>query len=278
LLSLWKTPPCANLIVDIGIPKVVIGSIDSASHVSGKGIELLKNAGCNVTVGVLEKECKDLNKRFFTFHEKQRPYIILKWAQTKDGFIDIERTEDSPKQPTWITNDIAKTLVHKWRTEEQSILIGTKTALADNPNLTSRAWKGKNPLRIVFDRNFKLPMNLNIFNSDADTIIITDKLRKELTSRQTNSSIGIEFVEFNSDFYTQLFDILVEQNIQSVIVEGGGLVLDSFIKQGLWDEARIFHGEKVFGSGVKAPQLNEKEVSRINIGNSRLILIKKKSN
>jgi diaminohydroxyphosphoribosylaminopyrimidine deaminase/5-amino-6-(5-phosphoribosylamino)uracil reductase len=270
-----KTPPCASLILGVGIPTIIIGSKDTASHVSGKGIELLKKNGCNVIIGVLDKECRDLNKRFFTFHEKNRPYIILKWAQTKDGFIDIERNEKSPNKPTWITNNIAKTLVHKWRTEEQSILIGTKTALADNPNLTSREWKGKNPLRIVFDRNFKLPMNLNIFNSDADTIIITDKPRKDVTDRHINPGIGIEFVEFNSGFHTQLFDILIKQNIQSVIVEGGGLVLDSFIKNDLWDEARIFQGEKVFGNGVKAPEMTVKEVKRTYIGNSKLTFVKK---
>ena len=166
-----KTPPCANLIASIGIPNVIIGSVDSAAHVSGKGIQILKDAGCEVTTGVLESESRELNKRFFTFHEKKRPYIILKWAQTKDGFIDILRNNNCSVEPTWITNEYAKTLVHKWRSEEQAILIGTNTALADNPSLTTRLWKGKNPIRIVFDRNLRLPQGLRVFDDKAKTII-----------------------------------------------------------------------------------------------------------
>lgn len=271
-----KTPPCANLIADIGIPNIIIGSIDTASHVSGKGIEILKGAGCKVTTGVLEKESRELNKRFFTFHEKQRPYIILKWAQTKDGFIDIERKENSPKVPTWITNEHAKTLVHKWRSEEQSILIGTNTALADNPSLTTRNWIGKSPLRIVFDRELKLSKHLNIFNTEAETVLIADNSCKNIKVNRLRSNIGIKFVNYNNDFYAQLFDILTKKNIQSIIIEGGSKVLDSFIQNNLWDEARIFHGDKVFGKGVKAPEVIKKEPISFVIGNCKLMLIKNK--
>lgn len=271
-----KTPPCANLIADIGIPNIIIGSIDTASHVSGKGIEILKGAGCKVTTGVLEKESRELNKRFFTFHEKQRPYIILKWAQTKDGFIDVERNENSPKVPTWITNEHAKTLVHKWRSEEQSILIGTNTALADNPSLTTRNWIGKSPLRIVFDRELKLSKHLNIFNTEAETVLIADNSCKNIKVNRLRSNIGIKFVNYNNDFYAQLFDILTKKNIQSIIIEGGSKVLDSFIQNNLWDEVRIFHGDKVFGKGVKAPKVIKKEPISFVIGNCKLMLIKNK--
>jgi diaminohydroxyphosphoribosylaminopyrimidine deaminase/5-amino-6-(5-phosphoribosylamino)uracil reductase len=270
-----KTPPCANLIANLGIPNVIIGSIDSAAHVSGKGIQILKEAGCNVITGVLENESRELNKRFFTFHEKQRPYIILKWAQTKDGFIDVKRKEDNPVEPTWITNEYAKTLVHKWRSEEQSILIGTKTALADNPCLTTRNWKGKNPVRIVFDRNLKLPQSLNIFNTDAETLIIADNTAKTQKIKTLDSNVGIKFVDYENDFYTQLFKILTKKDIQSIIIEGGEKVLNSFIENNLWDEARIFYGEKEFKNGIKAPNIGTDNLYKVYLGNSKLTFVKK---
>ena len=270
-----KTPPCANLIAGLGIPNVIIGSIDTAAHVSGKGIQILKEAGCNVTTGVLEQESRELNKRFFTFHEKQRPYIILKWAQTKDGFIDIKRNKDNPVEPTWITNEYAKTLVHKWRYEEQSILIGTNTALSDNPSLTCRNWKGNNPVRIVFDRNLKLPHSLNIFNTEAETLIIADKTAKTQKIKTLNSNIGIKFVIYDNDFYTQLFQILIKKDIQSVIIEGGAKVLKSFIENDLWDEARIFYGEKEFKCGIKAPNIETDYLNKLYLGNSKLTFVKK---
>ena len=200
-----KTPPCASLIVSMGIPNVVIGTKDTASHVSGKGIKILKDAGCNVTLGVLEKECKELNKRFFTFHEKNRPYIILKWAQTKDGFIDVIRNEVSPAQPTWITNNLSKALVHKWRSEEQSILIGTNTARIDNPSLTTRNWKGKNPLRIVLDRTLELDHQLNLFNISAETLIIADKEYEFnlllMAKGKNNLSYIYDYVRLDDEIY-----------------------------------------------------------------------------
>ena len=272
-----KTPPCANLIAGLGIPKVTIGSIDTAAHVSGKGIKILKEAGCNVITGILEKESIELNKRFFTFHEKQRPYIILKWAQTKDGFIDVKRNKDNPVEPTWITNEYAKTLVHKWRSEEQSILIGTNTALTDNPSLTCRNWKGKNPVRIVFDRNLKLPQSLNIFNAEAETLIITDNIAKIQNTKTLNSNVGIKFVNYKNDLYTQLFQILIKKDIQSIIIEGGAKVLKFFIENDLWDEARIFYGEKEFKNGIKAPNIEIDYLYNDYLGNSKLTFIKKQS-
>lgn len=269
-----KTPPCASLIASLGIPNVIIGSVDTAEHVSGKGVQILKVAGCNVTTGILEKESRDLNKRFFTFHEKKRPYIILKWAQTKDGFIDVIRDSNSFAKPTWITNEYAKTLVHKWRSEEQSILIGTNTALADNPSLTTRLWSGKSPVRIVFDRELKLPENLSVFDQNARTILITDLSAKTQRLKSLNENIGIKFVDYKNDFYSQLFQILINEEIQSIIVEGGEQVLNSFIKDNLWDEARVFYGEKEFKKGIKAPELEMENLYIDYLGNSKLLFIK----
>ncbi|MCB2194364.1 MAG: bifunctional diaminohydroxyphosphoribosylaminopyrimidine deaminase/5-amino-6-(5-phosphoribosylamino)uracil reductase RibD [Bacteroidetes bacterium] len=270
-----KTPPCANLIASVGIPNVIIGTVDTADHVAGKGIQILKDAGCKVTTGVLEKESKELNKRFFTFHERGRPYIILKWAQTQDGYLDVLRTKNTPVEPTWITNEYAKTLVHKWRAEEQAILVGTNTALKDNPSLTTRNWFGKNPLRIVFDQHLKLPLHLNLFNQDAETIVIADNSAKAMKMNENKNYSGIKFVNYSKDFYTQLFQILVDKNIQSVIIEGGEQVLNSFIKNDFWDEARVFVGNKKFLKGISAPVIKQKELTCDYLGTSKLTFIKK---
>lgn len=270
-----KTPPCANLIATLKIPNVIIGTIDTAAHVSGKGIQILKEAGCNVVVGVMESESRELNKRFFTFHEKRRSYIILKWAQTKDGFIDVIRNSRSSVEPTWITNEYAKTLVHKWRSEEQSILIGTNTALADNPSLTTRLWKGTSPVRIVFDRKLRLPPNLHVFDDKAKTIVIADESTDSGKMKFLNKNIGIKFVNYKKDFYSQLFQILMNDEIQSIIIEGGEQVLNSFIENDLWDEARIFYGEKVFKKGIKAPHLEQEILYNDYLGHSKLTFVKK---
>lgn len=270
-----KTPPCASLIADVGIPNVVIGSIDTASHVSGKGINILNNAGVNVIQGVLENECKELNKRFFTFHEKKRPYVILKWAQTEDGFIDILRDNSQPKKPTWITNEYAKALVHKWRAEEQAILVGTNTVNQDNPSLTTRNWLGKNPLRIVLDRQLKLKPHFNVFNDQSYTIVIADVSAKNKTLTNFSNKTTFEFIDYSKDFTIQLFQVLNKHNILSLIIEGGETVLNSFIKLNFWDEARVFEGNKNFKNGIKAPDL--KHFIRLNdqLGNSKLGFVKK---
>ncbi len=269
-----KTPPCANLIANVGIPNVVIGGVDTAAHVSGGGIKILKEAGSNVLTGVLEKESRELNRRFFTFQEKKRPYIILKWAQTKDGFIDIKRTNKSPTQPTWITNEYSKVLVHKWRSEEQAILVGTNTVLNDNPSLTTRNWEGKNPTRIILDREMRLADGFNVFNSEAETLLITD-IKHLAKKKAFGNNIGIKFVNFNNEFYSQLFQVLIEKSIQSVIIEGGATVLNSFIRNELWDEARIFIGEKEFKKGLKAPTMKIKKIGYDVLGNSNLTFNRK---
>ncbi|HRN42271.1 MAG TPA: bifunctional diaminohydroxyphosphoribosylaminopyrimidine deaminase/5-amino-6-(5-phosphoribosylamino)uracil reductase RibD [Vicingus sp.] len=249
-----KTPPCANLIVEHHIPRVVIGCVDSFSEVSGKGIEKLKNAGIDVSVGVLEKESLELNKRFFTFHNKKRPYIILKWAETKDGFIDVQRINEIAGQThieidNWITSPLSKQLVHKWRSEEAAIMVGTNTALNDNPQLNVREWKGENPTRVVVDLHDRLPQNLYVFDKSIPTLVFS------LTKQEQENNLT--FVKINDSKYLikEILDELYKRNIQSIIIEGGATLLQSFIDLNLWDEARIFVGNRKFTTGLKAPSL-----------------------
>lgn len=237
-----KTPPCSDLIIKHGIPHVVIGTMDSHSKVSGKGIDKLKAAGCKVTLGVMEAACKEHHKRFFTFHNKKRPYIILKWAETQDGFIAPKTRKE--QKPVWITNPYSRQLVHKWRAEEQAILVGTKTVLEDNPGLTVRDWTGKHPVRVVLDRALKLPKHSQIFNNEAETLIISEKE-----------------IDFSNQVAKQLADYLHQKDIQSIIVEGGRETLQTFINENLWDEARVFIGNTNFKQGVKAPHISGKIIS-----------------
>ncbi len=246
-----KTPPCSNLIIESKIPKVVVGCIDSFSKVAGKGIQKMKEAGIEVVVGVLEKESLDLNKRFFTFHNKKRPYIILKWAETKDGFIDVDRTKQTTPD-NWITTQQSKKLVHQWRSEEQAIMIGTNTALNDNPQLNVREVVGKNPLRIVLDLNLRLPKILNVFDQSVPTLIINYQLHEK------KENIEWIKVEKEKDVISQVLEVLYQKEIQSVIVEGGAQLLNTFITKNLWDEARVFIGNKYFINGLKAPNINLK--------------------
>ena len=239
-----KTPPCSDLIVEHNIPNVVIGCIDDNPEVAGKGIKKLMDAGCNVTVGILENECKTLHKRFFTFHNKKRPYIILKWAETANGFIAPE-TKDELK-PVWITNEFSRQLVHKWRAEEQAILVGTNTVLQDNPSLTVRDWTGENPIRVVLDKNSTLSKDFNVFNKKAQTIAI--------------QNISVE----------NICDVLYKNNINSVIIEGGLKTLQSFINENKWDEARVFIGQIEFDKGVKAPKFSGRLMSEKQIKDDTL--------
>lgn len=246
-----KTPPCSDLIIKHKIPNVVIGCIDDNKKVAGQGIKKLKNSGCNVIVGILEHECKNHHKRFFTFHNKKRPYIILKWAETNDGFI-APKTQKEQK-PVWITNSYSRQLVHKWRAEEQAILVGTNTVLKDNPSLTARNWTGKNPTRVVIDMIEKLPKTLSVFNNEAETILISDKT-----------------IDFSKNVTQQICDLLFKKNINSVIIEGGTKTLQTFIDTNLWDEARVFIGQPKFNKGLKAPKLNANLISEERIGTDKL--------
>ncbi|SMO59453.1 diaminohydroxyphosphoribosylaminopyrimidine deaminase [Saccharicrinis carchari] len=259
-----KTPPCALLIQQSGIPRVVIGCTDSFSQVAGKGISLLRDAGVDVTVGLLEKESRELNKRFFTFHEKRRPYIILKWAQTLDGFIDVNRSRDNYGQPTWITNNISKKLVHKWRSQEQAILVGVKTALKDNPSLTTREWAGQSPVRILIDRHGIIPKSFRILNGEVPSIVFTAKKRTD------EKNIRYVPISLTQDLVPQILNALYEFNLQSLIVEGGRQVLQSFIDANYWDEAHLFVGHKMFVSGVKAPKISGSIMLEEKLDDTRL--------
>jgi len=241
------TPPCSDLIVEKQIPHVVIGSVDPFSEVAGKGIEKLLRAGIKVEVGMLENECRELNRRFFTFHEKNRPYIILKWAQTQDGFIDIERTAENYGEPTWITGDLALRLVHKIRSEEDAILVGTNTAEKDDPTLTVRHWAGRNPLRVITDNKLRLPQSLHLFDHSEKTIVFNS------VKNSTEKNMEYIKIDYSEDIIPQLLDHLHKKNILSVVVEGGRQLLETFISSGLWDEAHIFTGKKFFHEGVNAP-------------------------
>lgn len=243
-----KTPPCANLLVECGFKRVVIGCLDSYSEVMGKGIEKLKEAGIEVEIGVLEQECRDLNKRFFTFHEKKRPYVILKWAQTKDGFVDKKRI-NSMREINWISSPETKILVHKWRSEEQSILAGRNTIENDNPSLSVREVSGNNPIRVVLDSNLNLPMSSLVFNNEAKTIIIN--LQK--SEKQENK----EWIKVSSMDVSTILETLYACNIQSIFIEGGTTTHQSFIDSGLWDEARVIVGNSLFKEGLKSPLLSK---------------------
>lgn len=244
-----KTPPCADLILKYKIQNVVIGTIDPNSKVAGKGIQKLKDSGVNVTVGILEKEGNELNKRFFTFHKKNRPYIILKWAESSDGFISPKNK--SEQKPVWVSNEFSRQLVHKWRSEEQAIFVGTQTIIDDNPSLTVRDWVGNNPIRIVIDKEISIDSSSNVFDNQAKTIVFSNK---EMTSN--SDTIQYIKVDFDKNSTQAIVDKLFENNIQSIIIEGGRKTIQSFIDAHLWDEARIFIGEINLNEGTKAPKIN----------------------
>jgi diaminohydroxyphosphoribosylaminopyrimidine deaminase/5-amino-6-(5-phosphoribosylamino)uracil reductase len=239
-----KTPPCSDLIIQKKIRKVVVGCQDIYKEVAGKGIEKLRNAGVEVVSGILENECKELNKRFFTFHQKQRPYIILKWAQSANGKIG---SKDSER--ILISNDYSNRLVHKWRSEEAAILVGTNTVLKDDPSLTTRLWKGNNPIRIVIDKELKIAPSSKTFDEEAETLVFN--LSKNSATKNTR------FIKLDKEnFIKELLDSLYKNEIQSVLIEGGAKTLQSFIDSGLWDEARIITNETmVVEEGINAPQM-----------------------
>jgi len=255
-----KTPPCSDLIIKHKIPTVVIGCRDPFDQVDGKGVEKLKNAGINIIEGILSEECLDVNKRFFTRVQKQRPYIILKWAQTADAFF---APIDGNKR--WITSETSKALVHKWRSEEDAILVGKSTALIDNPELNIREWQGINPIRIAIDRNLELPNTLHLFDQSQKTIIFN--------AHKTEVVENITFIELE-DFDNLLPQLIAYQlyllDIQSIIVEGGAKTLELFIKANLWDEARVFSGPDHWESGIPAPLITGKLLIEQEIGSDIL--------
>ena len=254
-----KTPPCTDLIIKHKIPRVVIGCRDPFKEVNGKGIEKLKGTGVIVEAGTLEKECKELNKRFFVFQKLHRPYIILKWAETSNGFIG---NEPGGKR-LLITNEYTSRLVHKWRSEEASILIGTNTALVDDPELTTRFWKGNNPIRMVVDMDLKLPSTLKIFSREQSTIVFNTRIHSDESEWSSPSPLvvraGVRHYQVTEDvsLVHQILNALYQLNIQSVMVEGGAKLLQAFIDEGSWDEARLIKNSTlIINNGLPAPRLD----------------------
>ncbi len=255
-----KTPPCADLIIKYQFKKVVIGCIDSNRLVAGKGVERLKKAGVDVLVGVLESECLYHHRRFFTVQEKKRPYIILKWAETKDGFIAPLSKEK--QQPVWISNQYSQQLVHQWRSQEHAIMVGTSTVIDDNPTLNVRSWSGQNPVRIVLDRSLRIPKTATIFDKSVQTIVITEVGAKP---QQFDKNLIFEEIYFSKNIAIQICEVLQKNKIQSVIIEGGLQTLQTFIDEDLWDEARVFVGDKEFKEGVPSPKLNRVTNEEMNL-------------
>ena len=245
-----KTPPCADLINSYGIPKVVVGLVDPNPSVAGKGIAKLRDAGHEVVLGVCAEECREHHKRFLTFQEKKRPYIILKWAETQDGFIAPSPEKRNPNPtPFWITNSNSRQLVHQWRAEEQAILVGTTTVLKDNPKLNVRNWTGKNPFRVLLDRNLKIPTQNLIFDDGAPTLVFTEVDDNSLYAEGVN----YEVLDFSGNLVGQIINLLHQYQLTSIIIEGGAKTLQTFIDVNMWDEARVFKGNGIFEKGVKAP-------------------------
>ena len=243
-----KTPPCSALIIRHQVKKVVIGCVDVYKEVAGKGIHQLKLAGIEVVTGVLEKECIELNKRFFVFHEKKRPYVLLKWAQTTNGIIGVAGKR------LLISNAFTNREVHKWRSEEAAILIGTRTAMEDDPQLTTRHWKGSNPLRVIIDRQLILPASLRVFDEESPTLIFNEKQNREINSNR--------YIKLPVDnFTTAMLDALYNMGIQSLLVEGGRQTLQSFVDAGVWDEARVITNTTLYEpNGVSAPVLSSASI------------------
>ena len=247
-----RTPPCSDLIIKSGIKNVVIGTIDPFAKVSGAGIRKLMQAGCEVIVGVLEEECLKLNTHFITYHTKKRPYIILKWAMSADHFIAPK--SKSNNKTVWITNATSKQLVHQWRAQSQAILVGSNTIIMDNPQLTTRQWYGKNPIRVVLSLSGNLPQHTNIFDKRVKTIVITSNEYVQSNSE----NLIYESIDNEQELTNEICNILYKHQIQSVIIEGGTMTLQTFLNANMWDETRVFTANNIlFNSGVKAPNFTK---------------------
>lgn len=254
-----KTPPCSDLIIEKKIPKVVIGCRDPFTEVNGRGIEKLKAAGVEVIEGILKEKCQQLNAPFFTYHTQRRPYIILKWAQTANGFMDVSRQQNE-KGVNWITQPETKVLVHKWRAEVDAILVGANTVLNDDPTLTVREVEGPNPVRLVLDPNDRINGDFKIFNSDVKTYIFP----------RNKESDGYVKLNAEEPLLPQLMAFCYNQKIQSLLVEGGAYTLQQFLNEGLWDEARVLSGTTSFDKGLNAPAMNLKPTETLAFGKDTL--------
>jgi len=274
-----KTPPCADLIKDMRIPRVVVASTDPNPLVAGRGVDTLRKAGRDVTVGVLEQEALELNRRFYTFHTQKRPYVILKWAQTLDGYIDAIRKEGDPIAPIWITNELSRRLVHKWRSDEQAIMVGTNTVEKDNPKLNVRDWSGSSPLRVVLDRKLRLPASSSVYDGSVPTLVFmgnnasASQRKPEL---QSIPELELLTIDFAKSIEQQVLTELYQRGVLSVIVEGGAALINNFVRKNLWDESRIFVGNTFFGDGVKAPNLTGELYTYDEIGDSKLFTYRNK--
>jgi len=258
-----KTPPCASLLVTSQFKRVVIGMLDPNPLVSGKGLQMLQQANIDTSVGILETECKKLNQRFITFHSKKRPYIILKWAETRDGFIDHERNLINTRTINWISQPTTQTFTHQWRTHEQGILVGWKTILYDNPSLTSRAFYGKSPIRIVIDPNLNTPQDSKIFNDDSELYVFNSKHNDESTLKK--------FIKLKDFKIETILNELYKLKISSIIIEGGKYTLEKFLLSNLWDEARIIIGSSTFKNGLPSPKINRTPQKEVRIGEDRIL-------
>lgn len=256
-----KTPPCADLIIENQIPKVVIASIDSNARVCGNGISKLKKAGIDVITGVLEKDSNQLNKTFNTFHKKKRPFIILKWAETANGFIDTNR-KNSDVPSLKISNEASSRWVHKLRGEVDALLVGKNTAFLDNPTLTTRKWAGKNPIRVVIDKDLSLPKTLNLFTDGLPTLI--------MNKTKSSTENAIEHIKITEEFIPELTKQLYQRNIQSVLVEGGAKTLQQFIDLNLWDEAFVIKSKLKITSGVESPKISTKYATIVTMGSDQI--------
>lgn len=264
-----KTPPCADLIIKHKLKKVVIGTLDTNNLVAGKGVGRLEKAGIDVKVGVLEEKCKKHHKRFFTSQNKKRPFVILKWATSQDGFIAPLKKE--VQKPIWISNQYSQQLVHKLRSKEHAILVGTNTAIADNPKLNVRSWSGINPIRIVLDKSLRIENNLSIFDNSVKTIFITEK---EVQNYGDASNNIFEKIDFKQKIAEQVLAVLQKHNIQSVIIEGGTQTIQTFIDENLWDEAFVFTGDVCLNDGIKAPVFEGQIIHQQEIKNDTLKIYK----
>lgn len=266
-----KTPPCVDFILSKKISKVVIGLLDPNPLVAGKGIEKLKQAKCEVQVNVMEKECREHHKRFLSYYIKKRPYVILKWAETSDGFVaPTKNKRKNNAEPFWISNANSKQLVHQWRAEEHAILVGTATALADNPKLTARNWSGANPIRVAIDRQLKIPKTYSLFDGGVTTLIITEVE----DSAKYIKGINYKVIDFSKNFVPQLLHKLYEFGITSLLIEGGTQTLQSFIDSDIWDEARVIKAPVSFGEGLKAPDFNGTVIQTKQINSNTLTIYK----
>lgn len=263
-----RTPPCADLIIKHKFKKVVIGSVDSNKMVGGQGIERLKKHGIEVLTSVLEQDCRDLNARFFCFHEKKRPYVILKWAQSQDAFIAPDDSLKVSGEPFWISNIYAQQRVHQYRAEEAAILVGKKTALNDNPKLDVRHFEGNPIIRLLIDRKLELPSSAHLMNNAVLTFIYN-----EIKNEVAENTIYVK-LNFSEDVVRQLLDHLYAAEIQSVIIEGGAVTLSSFIASDYWDKAHVFVGNRNLSKGLKAPRLELNPISKTFLCDTALLTYK----